>query len=183
MSFDGKNGSQPRGPIADQPRIVVMGVSGSGKTTVGLLLAQRLQLPFEDADDLHSEAARAKMAAGQPLTDEDREPWLVRCAQWLAAQKYGGVLACSALKRSYRDLLRTGNDSLCFLHLAGDPAVVAERVAERQHHYMPSSLVPSQYQALEPLQPDELGVAVDFTLGPSAIVDRFLEAGPVRRRS
>jgi gluconokinase len=154
-----------------------MGVSGSGKSTVGALLAQRLQLPFEDADELHSAAAKAKMAAGHPLTDSDRAPWLVRCAQWLAAEraeKYGGVLACSALKRSYRDLLRTGNDSLCFLHLVGDASVVAARVAERQHHYMPSSLVPSQYQALEPLQPDEFGVAIDFTLGPPLIVDRFL---------
>jgi gluconokinase len=151
-----------------------MGVSGSGKSTVGLLLAQQLGLQFQDADDLHTDAAKAKMAAGQPLTDEDRAPWLVRCAHWLAGEKYGGVLACSALKRSYRDILRTGNPTLCFLHLAGDPSVVADRVSRRLHHYMPPELVPSQYQALEPLEPDERGAAVDFTLGPAAIVEEFL---------
>jgi gluconokinase len=168
--------------LEEQPRIVVMGVSGSGKTTVGQLLAQRLALPFADADDLHSADAKAKMAAGHPLTDADRGPWLARCAEWLASgkgpegspEKYGGVLACSALKRSYRDILRTGNPTLCFLHLAGDSSVVAERVSERAHHFMPAELVPSQYDALEPLQPDERGVVVGFTLGPAVIIDRFL---------
>ena len=152
-----------------------MGVSGSGKSTVGVLLAQRLKLEFQDADDLHSAAAKAKMAAGHPLTDADRAPWLARCAQWLADVKYGGVLACSALKRSYRDVLRTGNPTLRFLHLAGDPSVVAERVSRRREHFMPSALVPSQYQALEPLQPDERGTVVDFTLGPAAIIETFLD--------
>jgi gluconokinase len=85
------------------------------------------------------------------------------------------VLACSALKRSYRDILRAGNDGLCFLHLAGDPAVVTERVGHRTHHYMPASLVQSQYDTLEPLQPDEFGVVIDFTLGPEQIVQQFLK--------
>ncbi|HEY2041165.1 MAG TPA: gluconokinase, GntK/IdnK-type, partial [Jatrophihabitans sp.] len=128
-----------------------------------------------DADDFHSDEAKAKMAAGHPLTDADRAPWLQRIAEWLRSQPEGCVLACSALKRSYRDVLRTGSDNLCFLHLAGDPAVVTERVGHRMHHYMPASLVQSQYAALEPLEPDEFGVSLDFTLGPELIVEKFLK--------
>lgn len=154
--------------------VVVMGVSGSGKTTVGLVLAERLHVPFADADSFHSEAAKAKMAAGHALNDEDRAPWLARLADWLRAHPDGCVLACSALKRRYRDVLRTGSDQLAFLHLAGDPAVVTDRVGQRKHHYMPASLVESQYADLEPLEPDERGVTEDFTLGPELIVDHFL---------
>ncbi|MDQ1751984.1 MAG: gluconokinase [Pseudonocardiales bacterium] len=161
--------------IGIHPAVVVMGVTGSGKTTVGGLLAQQLGVPFEDADDLHSPEAKAKMAAGHPLDDADRTPWLARCATWLASQSDGSVLACSALRRSYRDILRAGNHGLCFLHLAGDPAVVTERVGYRTHHFMPTSLVRSQYDTLEPLQPDEFGVAIDFTFGPERIVRQFLK--------
>jgi gluconokinase len=161
--------------IGIHPTVVVMGVTGSGKTTVGGVLAHQLGVPFEDADDLHSPEAKAKMAAGHPLDDADRAPWLARCATWLASESDGSVLACSALKRSYRDILRAGNDGLCFLHLAGDPAVVTERVGHRTHHYMPASLVQSQYDTLEPLQPDEFGVVIDFTLGPEQIVQQFLK--------
>jgi gluconokinase len=156
------------------PTVVVMGVTGSGKTTVGLLLAHQLGVPFADADDFHSPEMKAKMAAGHPLDDTDRAPWLRRLADWLAGQPGGCVLACSALKRSYRDVLRSGAPELALLHLAGEPAVVSERVTHRQHHYMPASLVGSQYAALEPLQPDEFGVAIDFTLDPERIVERFL---------
>jgi gluconokinase len=152
-----------------------MGVAGSGKTTVGGALAERLGVRFADADDFHSDDARAKMAEGHPLTDADRLPWLLRLAEWLRSEPDGCVLACSALKRSYRDVLRTGSDDLCFLHLAGDPTVVTERVGRREHHYMPVSLVRSQYAALEPLEPDEFGVRLDFTLGPERIVEQFLK--------
>jgi gluconokinase len=161
--------------IGLNPMVVVMGVSGSGKSTVGGVLAHQLGVPFADADDFHSDAARAKMAAGHALDDVDRAPWLARLANWLRDEQDGCVLACSALKRRYRDMLRAGSPRLCFLHLAGDAAVVSERVGHRAHHYMPASLVASQYDALEPLQPDEFGVAVDFTLGPEQIVEQFLK--------
>jgi gluconokinase len=155
--------------------VVVMGVSGSGKTTVGVILAEQLGVPFADADDFHSDEAKAKMAAGHPLDDEDRVPWLVRLADWLRSHPDGAVLACSALKHRYRDVLRTGADRLCFLQLAGDPSVVTQRVGHRAHHYMPASLVQSQYDALELLSADEFGVVVDFTPGPEQIVERFLK--------
>jgi gluconokinase len=157
------------------PTVVVMGVTGSGKTTVGLLLAHQLGVPFADADDFHTPELKAKMAAGHPLDDVDRAPWLRRLASWLAAEPEGCVLACSALKRRYRDVLRTGSARLCFLHLAGAAGVAGERVAHRRSHYMPASLVGSQYADLEPLAPDEFGVTVDFTLGPEQIVEQFLK--------
>lgn len=160
--------------IGIHPAVVVMGVSGSGKTTVGKLLADRLGVPFGDADDFHTAELKAKMAAGQPLTDADRWPWLDRLADWLRAEPEGSVLACSALKRRYRDVLRTGSSRLWFLHLDGSAEVVGQRVGRRLNHYMPASLVASQYASLEPLGPDESGVAVDFTLGPERIVESFL---------
>ncbi len=157
------------------PTVVVMGVSGSGKTTVGVILAHQLGVPFADADDFHSAEAKAKMHAGHPLTDQDRAPWLRRLADWLADEPDGCVLACSALKRRYRDVLRSRSAHLAFLHLAGDPSVVTGRVAHRQGHYMPASLVQSQYDALEPLEPDERGLAIDFTEDPEQIVQQFLK--------
>jgi gluconokinase len=160
--------------IGAHPTVVVMGVSGSGKSTVGAVLARQLGVPFADADDFHTAEARAKMAAGHPLDDDDRAPWLATLAAWLAGEPGGCVLACSALKRRYRDVLRSHAPALCFLHLAGEPAVVTERVGQRREHYMPPSLVQSQYDTLEPLQPDEFGVALDFTGPPEQIVEQFL---------
>lgn len=160
--------------LGSAPYVVVMGVSGSGKTTVGRILADRLQVPMADADDFHTTAARAEMAAGRPLDDHDRAPWLRALRNWLRAQPDGAVLACSALKRRYRDVLRTGAPQACFLHLSGDPGLVTERVGRRTGHYMPAPLVRSQYDTLEPLQPDELGVVGDVTLDPEQIVERFL---------
>jgi gluconokinase len=157
------------------PTVVVMGVAGSGKTTVGSALAARLGVPFADADSFHSPAARAQMAAGHPLDDLDRAPWLETLAGWLRSQPRGAVLACSALKRRYRDVLRTGSADLCFLHLIGDPGVVTERVGDRPDHYMPVTLVQSQYEALEPLAADERGVEIDLTLAPEQIIDTFLK--------
>ena len=157
------------------PTVVVMGVAGSGKTTVGVILAHQLGVPFADADDFHSDEAKAKMAAGHALTDDDRAPWLLRLADWLADESGGCVLACSALKRRYRDVLRSRSPQLAFLHLAGNPAVVTARVAHRKGHYMPASLVQSQYDALEPLAPDERGAAIDFTEDPEQIVQQFLK--------
>lgn len=161
--------------IGIHPTVVVMGVAGSGKTTVGVILAEQLGVPFADADAFHTPELKAKMAAGHPLTDEDRGPWLLRLADWLSGEQDGCVLACSALKHRYRDVLRSGSPRLRVLHLAGEPSVVAERVGHRKNHYMPASLVQSQYAALEPLGPDEPGLVLDFTLGPEHIVKQFLK--------
>lgn len=166
--------------MADQSLIVVMGVSGSGKSTVGAALAQRLRVPFEDADDLHPRANIAKMAAGQPLDDADRHPWLEVIGEWLAVHGEGGgdgrggaggVMSCSALKRSYRDQLRAHAAGVVFVHLAGSHEVIAERQASRPGHFMPASLLASQFATLEPLQPDEPGVVVDVDQGVDAIVE------------
>src|SRR5581483_8492797 len=130
---------------AMQP-IVVMGVSGSGKSTVGAALAQRLGVPFADADDFHPAANIAKMAAGMPLDDDDRRPWLEAIGGWLAAHGDGdgGVMSCSALKRTYRDYLRSCCPSTEFVHLSGSPEVIAARQAARTGHFMPPSLMASQ---------------------------------------
>src|SRR5690242_11699889 len=124
----------------DRPhRIVVMGVAGSGKTTVGSALAARLGLPFADADEFHPPANVAKMRAGRPLDDTDRRPWLQALGTWLADHPAGGVVSCSALRVGYRDLLRGHAPDLTFLHLAGDADVVTARVAARTDHFMPAS--------------------------------------------
>ncbi len=156
--------------------IVVMGVSGSGKTTTGSALARRLAVPFADADDFHPPANIAKMAAGMPLDDADRVPWLRAVGQWLAAHPDGGVVTCSALKRTFRDDLRAAAPSVRFVHLAGDPEVVRERVANRTDHFMPVSLVASQFAALEPLAPDEPGVVLDLDQPVDTLVDAYLTA-------
>jgi gluconokinase len=143
--------------------IVVMGISGSGKSTVGAALALRLGVPYAEADDFHSAANVAKMSAGHPLTDADRDPWLHAIAGWLAAHDHaGGVVSCSALRRRYRDILRTGAPDVQFVDLDGDPEVARRRVAGRAHHFMPAELVASQLATLEPLAPDEDGFVVDY---------------------
>lgn len=144
------------------PRVVVMGVTGSGKSTIGAALAERLGVPFGDADDFHSAANVAKMSAGVPLDDADRRPWLRAIGRWLAAQDRGGVVSCSALKRSYRDTLRAEAPGLVFVHLHGDRETVRRRVAGRAGHFMPESLVESQFAALEPLAADERGIVLDL---------------------
>lgn len=159
---------------APHPHVVVMGVSGCGKSTVGAALAARLGLPFVDADDLHPAANVAKMAAGVPLDDEDRAPWLRAVGAWLADHPHGAVVACSALRRTYRDVLRAAAPGADFLHLAGDPSVVARRVGDRPGHFMPTSLVASQVATLEPLGADERGVAVDLGLPVPTIVEAFV---------
>ena len=157
-----------------RPLVVVMGVAGSGKTTVGRALAEHLGVAYADADDFHSPASVAKMASGQPLDDDDRAPWLVAIGQWLAEHDdRGAVVGCSALRRRYRDVLRAAAPRLEVLHLAGDPAVVTRRVAERPDHFMPASLVASQLETLEPLEPDEAGNAFDLTAPVDDIVADF----------
>lgn len=157
------------------PVVVVMGVSGCGKTTVGKALAGRLGVEYADADDFHPPGNIAKMSAGQPLDDADRAPWLAAIAAWLGLHTAtGGVASCSALRRRYRDTLRTGAPEAVLLHLAGPPEVVARRVAGRSLHFMPATLVQSQFAALEPLGTDERGVTVSLELAVDEIVERFL---------
>jgi carbohydrate kinase (thermoresistant glucokinase family) len=146
------------------PKVVVMGVSGCGKSTVGAVLAQALGARFLDGDDLHAPDCVAKMALGQPLTDADRWPWLARVAQALRSTDGGLVVACSALRRAYRDALRAGGPpGLRFVHLAGEREVVAARLAARGGHFMPPALLDSQFRALEaPLdEPDVASISID----------------------
>jgi gluconokinase len=155
--------------------IVVMGVSGSGKSTVGAALAQRLRVPFADADDFHPEANVAKMSAGHALNDEDRHPWLDAIGDWLANHcGEGGVMSCSALKRKYRDQLRKHCPQVRFLHLSGPPEVIGRRQASRPGHFMPASLLASQFDTLEPLEADEHGVVVDVDQDIDAVVENYL---------
>ena len=151
-----------------------MGVSGSGKSTVGAALAQRLGVPFADADAFHPPANIAKMAAGKPLTDDDRYPWLDAVGQWLADHKDGGVMSCSALKHTYCDRLRSRCPQIEFLHLTGSPELIARRQAGRPGHFMPPALLKSQFDTLEPLAPDEHGIALDVESSVDGIVERFM---------
>jgi len=158
------------------PLLVVMGVSGSGKSTVGAALAQRLGVPFEDADDLHPAANIAKMSAGIPLDDDDRRPWLETIGTWLAAHDGdGGVISCSALKRSYRDQLRAHAARAVFVHLHGTREVIARRQAARPGHFMPASLLDSQFDTLEPLAEDEAGVVIDVDQTVDVIVQQYVD--------
>ncbi len=153
--------------MSDRQHIVVMGVAGCGKTTVGERLGRALGWPFAEGDRFHPPANVAKMAAGTPLTDADRWPWLATLAATLAAREAAGqssVLACSALRRSYRDLLRGGARRVRFLHLDGTRAVLAARLGARPCHFFPPALLDSQLATLEPLGPDEDGVVIDVAL-------------------
>jgi gluconokinase len=160
--------------------IVVMGVSGSGKSTVGAALAQRLRVPFGDADDFHPPANIAKMTSGQALNDDDRYPWLDAIGKWLAEHGEGGVMSCSALKRKYRDQLRRHCPDVEFLHLGGSLEVIGRRQASRPGHFMPASLLASQFEILEPLEPDERGVTVDVDQNIDSIVDNYVALTAMR---
>jgi gluconokinase len=153
--------------------LVVMGVSGTGKTTIGTLLGQRLGYDYIEGDTLHPAANVARMAAGIALTDADRQPWLelVRDAMSAAAARgHSTVVACSALRRAYRDVLRGAEGRVRFVHLVVPPDELAHRMANRPGHFMPASLLESQLATLEPLGADEDGVAVPVTdaAGPTA---------------
>jgi gluconokinase len=162
--------------------IVVMGVSGSGKSTVGAALAQRLRVPFADADDFHPPANIAKMTAGHPLDDHDRGPWLEAIGRWLAEHPDGGVMSCSALKRSYRDQLRRHEPDIQFVHLSGPPEVIARRQASRPGHFMPASLLASQFEILEALGPDEHGLTIDVDQSIDAMVDDYMTRSEQEKR-
>lgn len=153
-------------------RIVVMGVSGCGKSTVAQALAQRLRLPFIEGDALHPPDNVAAMSAGTPLTDEDRRGWLQAVAATLAqAETTGAVVTCSALKRSYRDQLRASAPGLRFVHLTGPQSLLAQRLQSRAGHYMPASLLQSQLDTLEPPATDEGVLTQSITQTPQRIVD------------
>jgi len=156
--------------------IVVMGVSGSGKSTVAATLVDRLGWEFAEGDDFHPPANVEKMRAGHPL---DRWPWLRSLAAWIGEHERAGrnvVVTCSALKRSYRDLLRDGHPSVWFAHVTADPEVISERLAHRTGHYMPATLLESQLATLEPLADDEPGARVDGAGSPPSVVDELLAA-------
>lgn len=161
--------------------LVVMGVSGAGKTTVGTSLAQTLRVPHADADDFHSEAAVSKMAGGEPLHDEDRRPWLESMGLWLQGHGDGSVVSCSALKRRYRDTLRSFAPTAYFLHLSCDPTLAEKRVEAREGHFMPSTLIASQFEDLEPLEPDEAGLTIEVTPTKSveSVVAEFVNGSRV----
>lgn len=157
--------------------VVVMGVAGTGKTTIGPLLAARLGVPYAEGDDFHPQANIAKMSAGTPLTDEDRWPWLDAIGSWADGRAgLGGVVSSSALKRSYRDRLRVAAPGVVFVHLTGDRKLIEDRMSHRQGHFMPTALLDSQFATLQPLERDEAGVAVDVTGSPEQIIERAVKA-------
>ena len=162
-------------------KIVVMGVSGCGKTTVGTALAARLQAVFIDGDDLHPASNIAKMSRGVPLTDDDRWPWLTRVAQALHGDGIR-IVGCSALKRAYRDHIRQVADGpVVFVHLAGTRAVIAARMRVRAGHFMPPALLDSQFATLEPPGVDEAAVTVDIDQPSEAVIEAILSG--VQQRS
>lgn len=158
------------GTVPHDLRVVVMGVSGAGKSTVGALLAERLGLPFIDGDDLHPPANVAKMASGTPLVDGDRWSWLDAVAEVLA-RPGGVVVAASVLKRSYRDRVRAGAPDTRFVELRGTEEVLRSRLGQRLDHFMPPVLLASQLEAWEPLDDDEAGSAYDIELEPVEIAE------------
>ena len=157
--------------------VVVIGVSGSGKSTIATALAQRLGWALCEGDDLHSPAAVEKMSVGVPLSDDDRWPWLQRVADWIDDRLRSGepgVVACSALRRSYRDVLRRGEPGdVVFVYLDGSPQRIRERLTGRKDHFMPMSLLDDQFARLEPPGPDESAVDVGIDGTPDELVDEI----------
>ena len=168
-------------PPASMPPsvIVVMGVSGSGKTTIAALLAGLLHWPLADADSFHPAANVQKMRSGIPLTDDDRWPWLHAIAAWIDGQRATGrhgVVACSALKRSYRDILIDGRQDVPLVYLKGEMDLIAHRMASRHEHFMPVALLQSQFDTLEEPGPDEHPVIVSIDAPPHDIAEHIIAA-------
>lgn len=158
---------------------VIMGVSGSGKTTIGRALAERLGWAFEEGDRLHPPANIAKMQRGEPLSDSDRMPWLAAIAKRIDQFRRNGenaVISCSALKRAYRDIIIDGRPDVRLVYLDGARELIAARVQARQGHFMPASLVDSQFATLEPPGPDEYPITVPVDLPVPVVVERLVKA-------
>lgn len=173
MTARADRGDGPGGGMKDVRRWVLMGVSGCGKTSVGLLVAPALGVAYRDGDELHPDANIEKMATGVPLTDTDRWPWLHAVGQALRAEDL--IVGCSALKRSYRDLIRAeAKAPVCFIHLSGSMAVIAGRMHKREGHFMPETLLASQFAALEPPGPDECALTVDIDQPLEGVVAAIL---------
>ncbi|HEX5511694.1 MAG TPA: gluconokinase [Actinomycetales bacterium] len=159
--------------------VIVMGVSGAGKTTVAQDLARVMGWPMAEGDDFHPPANVAKMHEGHPLDDEDRWPWLRSIAAWIGEREAEGqnsVVTCSALKRSYRDVLRDGHPSVRFCHLITEVDLIRGRMEHRAGHFMPPTLLASQVATLEPLEPDENGVVVDVSGTEEEVLQAVLKA-------
>ncbi|MEV4512151.1 gluconokinase [Dactylosporangium sp. NPDC049525] len=164
-------------PDTPPPVIIVMGVAGTGKTTIGALLAGRLGWLYAEADDFHPAANVTKMAAGEPLTDEDRAPWLAAIGQWIddrAAEGIPGVVSCSGLRRTYRDQLRDGRPQVRLVFLEGSRELITRRLAARHGHFMRVEMLDSQFAALEPPQPDEDVTEVSIDATPEQIVAEIM---------
>ncbi len=175
----GRNMSTPTPPIALPVVLVLMGVSGCGKTTVAQILAERLHWAFEEGDALHPPANVAKMAAGHPLDDADRAPWLAKVADWVDARLDAGecgVVTCSSLKRRYRELIDRRGSRVEFVYLHGSRELIASRLSHRTGHFMPSSLLDSQFATLEEPGPDEPAIRVEIGEPPEAIADDIMKA-------
>lgn len=159
--------------------LVLMGVSGCGKTTVAEIIAQRLRWPFEEGDALHPPENVAKMHAGHPLDDADRAPWLARVADWVDARLdagESGVITCSALKRNYRGLIARRGRDIEFVYLHGSRELIASRLAGRQGHFMPASLLDTQFATLEEPGPDEPAIRVEIGDAPEVIAAEIIDA-------
>ena len=163
--------------LSTPPILVLMGPSGTGKSTVGAMLSGRLGWPFQEGDDLHPAANVEKMRRGHALTDGDRIPWLELVAAWIDERRAAGepgIVTCSALKRSYRDILR--RDNVTFVNFTGDAGVVRDRMMRRQGHFMPPALLDSQFLTLEAPGPDEQAIDVDIALPPEDQAARVASA-------
>jgi len=169
--------------VSQHPVIVIMGVSGSGKSTVAGILAGQLGWDLEEGDDLHPDENIAKMSQGIPLTDDDRQPWLETIASWIIEHSMAGVpgiITCSALKKKYRDILRERD--VVFVFLSGSKDLIGRRLSMRLDHYMPPSLLDSQVAALEPPEPDENALTIDAGRSPAQEASEIVNALGLRPR-